>query len=145
MNTAAATAAQAGHEPPINFVEQMSNVQAVAHGLIHLWHSSTPSTPHAVSRASVRSHTVPPLACRPRCWPRGQRTYAVSATPIMKTSHATNQDERHPGLRNLIPPLEAVVLPTIGRTPTPRMPRTVSARAIFVQLDFRYRAPFIAW
>jgi len=51
MNTAAATAAQAGHEPPINFVEQMANLQAVAHGLIHLWHSSTPSTPHAVSRA----------------------------------------------------------------------------------------------
>jgi hypothetical protein len=34
----------------------------------------------------------------------GQRTYAVSATPIMKTSHATNQDERHPGRRKLIPP-----------------------------------------
>jgi hypothetical protein len=68
----------------------------------------------------------------------GQRTYAVSATPIMKTSHATNQDERHPGLRKLIPPPEAVVLPIIGRTPTPTVPRTVSARAIFVQADIRH-------
>jgi hypothetical protein len=64
----------------------------------------------------------------------GQRTYAVSATPIMKTSHATNQDERHPGLRNLISPPDAVVRPIIGMTPTPTVPRTVSARAIFVQV-----------
>jgi hypothetical protein len=64
----------------------------------------------------------------------GQRTYAVSATPMRKTSHATNQDERHPGLRKLIPPPETVVLPIIGRTPTPIVPRTMSARAIFVQV-----------
>ena len=64
----------------------------------------------------------------------GQRTYAVSATPIMKTIHATNQDERHPGLRNLISPPDAVVRPIIGMTPTPTVPRTVSARAIFVQV-----------
>jgi hypothetical protein len=60
--------------------------------------------------------------------------YAVSATPTRKTSHATNQEERHPGLRKLIPPPEAVVLPIIGRTPTPIVPRTVSARAILVQV-----------
>jgi hypothetical protein len=68
----------------------------------------------------------------------GQRTYAVSATPIMKTSHATNQEERHPGVRNLTSPPDAVVLPIIGRTPTPTVPRTVSARAIFVQADIRH-------
>jgi hypothetical protein len=60
--------------------------------------------------------------------------YAVSATPTRKTSHATNQEERHPGPRKLIPPPEPVVLPIIGRTPTPIVPRTVSARAIFVQV-----------
>ena len=52
----------------------------------------------------------------------------------MKTIHATNQDERHPGLRNLISPPDAVVRPIIGMTPTPTVPRTVSARAIFVQV-----------
>jgi len=59
----------------------------------------------------------------------------VSATPIRKTIHASNQEERHPGLRKLIPPPEAVVLPIIGRTPTPIVPRTVSVRAIFVHVD----------
>src|SRR5690242_15118482 len=63
-----------------------------------------------------------------------QRMYAVSATPTRKTSHATNQEERHPGPRKLIPPPEPVVLPIIGRTPTPIVPRTVSARTIFVQV-----------
>ena len=74
----------------------------------------------------------------------GQRTYAVSATPMRKTSHATNQDERHPGLRKLIAPPEAVVLPIIGRTPTPIVPRTMSARAIFVQVVIVHHSPFIA-
>jgi hypothetical protein len=53
---------------------------------------------------------------------------------MRKINHATNQDERHPGLRKLIPPPETVVLPIIGRTPTPIVPRTMSARAIFVQV-----------
>jgi hypothetical protein len=59
----------------------------------------------------------------------------VSATPTRKTSHATNQDERHPELRKLIPPPEDVVRPIIGRTPTPIVPRTMSVRAIFVHVD----------
>jgi len=72
-----------------------------------------------------------------------QRPYAVSATPIRKTIHATNQEDRHPELRKLIPPPEAVVLPIIGRTPTPMVPRTVSMRAIFVQVDMSC-APFVS-
>jgi hypothetical protein len=50
-----------------------------------------------------------------------------------------HQPRRTPSwLRKLIPPPEAVVLPIIGRTPTPTVPRTVSARAIFVQADIRH-------
>jgi len=74
----------------------------------------------------------------------GQRTYAVSATPMRKTSHATNHDERHPGLRKLIPPPGAVVLPIIGRRPTPIVPRTVTVRAIFVQVVIVIALPLIA-
>jgi hypothetical protein len=83
-------------------------------------------SPYHIARGKDGRVTGPSLG--------GQRTYAVSATPMRKISHAANQDERHPGLRKLIPPPETVVLPIIGRTPTPIVPRTMSARAIFVQV-----------
>jgi len=76
-----------------------------------------------------------PDSAKSRLVSGGQRTYAVSATPIRKTIHATNQEERHPELRKLIPPRESGVLPIIGRTPTPIVPRTVSVRAILVHVD----------
>jgi hypothetical protein len=63
---------------------------------------------------------------------------------MRKTSHATNHDERHPGLRKLIPPPGAVVLPIIGRRPTPIVPRTVTVRAIFVQVVIVIALPLIA-
>src|SRR5262245_33576420 len=61
--------------------------------------------------------------------------------PMRKISHATNQDERHPALRKLIPPPGAVVLPIIGRTPIPIVPRTVRVMAIFVQVDIVIALP----
>ena len=60
---------------------------------------------------------------------------------MRKTSHANNQDERHPALRKLIPPPGAVVLPIIGRTPIPIVPRTVRVMAIFVQVDIVIALP----
>jgi hypothetical protein len=64
----------------------------------------------------------------------GQRTYAVSATPMRKTSHATNHDERHPGLRKLIPPARGCCPTNHREEATPIVPRTVTVRAIFVQV-----------
>jgi len=60
MNTAAATAVQAGHEQSIDVVEQVSNLEAVrlAHGIIHLWPSSTPLIPPAESLATGREESL---------------------------------------------------------------------------------------